>query len=100
MSRKSRIGEDEKANWSTIKHWTLTRSYSEYRPLDKVPKGTLVIVTHRRGGGDEGANHPLMLAAPDAGLSGGKGSAQVGVERALQAGLISLQQRDALLKEL
>ena len=64
MSRKSRIGEDEKANWSTIKHWTLTRSYSEYRPLDKVPKGTLVIVTHRRGGGDEGANHPLMLAAP------------------------------------
>ena len=46
------------------------------------------------------ASQALMLAAPDAGLSGGKGSALVGVERALQAGLISLQQRDALLKEL
>jgi len=60
MSRKHRIAEEDKAEWSTIKQWTLARGYSAYRAQDAVPAGTLVIVTHLRGA----APHPLMDVAP------------------------------------
>ena len=67
MSRRARLGEDEKAKWSMIKQWTLMRGYSAYRAQQAVPPGTLVIVMHQRLA-DDGTDlahperHPLLAA--------------------------------------
>ena len=67
MSRRARLGEDEKAKWSMIKQWTLLRGYSAYRAQQAVPPGTLVIVMHQRLA-DDGTDlahperHPLLAA--------------------------------------
>ena len=60
MSRKAFASEEDKAQWSTIKQWTMSRGYSAYRAQDTVPEGTLVVLTHLQSTSE----HPLMDAAP------------------------------------
>ena len=62
MSHSDRFDEDKRAQWSTIKQWTLLRGYSRYREQRTVPPGTLVLVTHERPMDEEA--HPLVSIAP------------------------------------